>query len=147
MIIIRRIDFIRYSLEDSHIDNFIEEINCLDQIFITRIGDIDELKQQDYRGKRIHIKISDTYGNSLISKIDLGVHKDLSIKQEEYCFEKYIFDDAGMKENKPEDIVRRITATFKDKSYRKKLKTTETNWLNIDSNKVLNEILCFFTKL
>lgn len=200
------IDFIKYSLEDSYIDNFIEEINCLDQIFIIRIGDIEELKQQDYCGKRIHIKISDTYGNSLISKIDLGVHKDLSIKQEEYCFdicftetsasllinskeqmfteklrsllkfgsfstrykdifdmyylsslvdkkslmlcfEKYIFEDAAMKENNLEDIVRRVTATFKEGNYRKKLETTETNWLSIDSNKVLNDILCFFTKL
>ena len=81
------IDFIRYSLEDSYIDHFIQEINCLDRISILRIGDIEELKQQDYHGKRIHIKISDAYGNSLISKIDLGVHKDLSIKQEEYCFD------------------------------------------------------------
>lgn len=63
------------------------------------------------------------------------------------CFEKYIFEDAAMKENNLEDIVRRVTATFKEGNYRKKLETTETNWLSIDSNKVLNDILCFFTKL
>ncbi len=196
------IDFIRYSLEDSYIDNFIKEINCLDRISIMRIGDIEELKQQDYHGKRIHIKISDTYGNSLISKIDLGVHKDLSIKQEEYCFdicftetnasllinskeqmfteklrlllkfgsfstrykdifdlyylsplvdkkflmlcfEKYIFNDTGMKENNLEDIIRRVTKTFENNSYRRKLETTETNWLGVESSKVLDGILDF----
>lgn len=197
------IDFIRYSLEDSYIDNFIKEINCLDRISIMRIGDIEELKQQDYHGKRIHIKISDSHGNSLISKIDLGVHKDLSIKQEEYCFdicftetnasllinskeqmfteklrsllkfgsfstrykdifdmyylcslldkkslllcfEKCIFNDTGMKENNLEDIIRRVTKTFENSNYRRKLKTTETNWLKKDSNEVLEGILHFF---
>lgn len=199
------IDFLRYSLEDSYIDNFIKEINCLDRISIRRIGDIEELKQQDYHGKRIHIKISDSHSTSLISKIDLGVHKDLSIKQEEYCFdicftetnasllinskeqmfteklrsflkfgsfstrykdifdmyylcplvdkkslllcfEKYIFNDTGMKENNLEDIIRRVTITFENSSYRRKLETTETNWLKMDSNEVLEGILHFFNE-
>lgn len=41
------IDFIRYSLGDNSIDLFINKLNCLEGIAITRHGDIEELKQQD----------------------------------------------------------------------------------------------------
>ena len=88
------IDFIRYSLADGAIDIFIEQLNCLDGILIERTGDITELKQQDYHGKRVFVTISDTSGNHLRSKIDLGVHKRLEIEQEEYCFD-IAYDDEG----------------------------------------------------
>ena len=32
---------------------FIKKLNCLDGISITRLGKIEELKQQDYSGKRV----------------------------------------------------------------------------------------------
>ena len=88
------IDFIRYSLSDDSIDTFISKINCLDGVSIERIGQILELSQQDYHGKRVFIVISDDSGNSIESKIDLGVHNRLEINQEEYCFD-IAFDDEG----------------------------------------------------
>lgn len=88
------IDFIRYSLEDESIDLFIRKLNCIQGISIQREGVIEELKQQDYHGKRVYIKISDDVGNSITSKLDLGVHTHLDIDQEEYCFD-VAFDDAG----------------------------------------------------
>ena len=88
------IDFIRYSLSDESIDYFIKKLNCLEDIEIKRIGKIEELSQQDYNGKRVHIRILDTMGNFIDSKIDLGVHKHLEIEQEEYCFD-IAFDDEG----------------------------------------------------
>lgn len=81
------IDFIRYSLEDKSIDFFIEKLNCIREIRIKRKGNIEELKQQDYHGKRIYIEIVDFSGNIIESKIDLGVHNKLEIEQEEYCFD------------------------------------------------------------
>ena len=51
-----------------------------------RIGNIEELNQQDYNGKRGYIQITDFEGNQLLSKIDLGVHRKIEIEQEEYCF-------------------------------------------------------------
>lgn len=45
------IDFIKYSLADESIDAFIDKLNCLDGIKISRLGKIEELKQQDYSGK------------------------------------------------------------------------------------------------
>lgn len=88
------IDFIRYSLSDDAIDNFIDKINCIDGISIKRNGKIAELSQQDYHGKRVFIVITDDNGNSIESKIDLGVHNRLEISQEEYCFD-IAFDDEG----------------------------------------------------
>ena len=88
------IDFIRFSLSDESIDLFVEKLNTIDGITITRVGDITELNQQDYHGKRIFIHIRDNYDNTIESKIDLGVHKHLDIEQEEYCFD-IAFDDEG----------------------------------------------------
>lgn len=88
------IDFIRYSLADEAIDAFIDKLNCLEGISIVRTGIITESKQQDYHGKRVFVTISDTNGNHIKSKIDLGVHKRLEIEQEEYCFD-IAYDDEG----------------------------------------------------
>ena len=44
--------------------------------------------------KRVHIKIQDTEGYLLTSKIDLGVHKHFDIEQEDFCFDVGI-DDIG----------------------------------------------------
>ena len=53
------IDFIRYSLSDESIDRFIDTINAIDGISIKRIGEIEELSQQDYNGKRVYIEIQE----------------------------------------------------------------------------------------
>ena len=87
-------DFIRYSLADDSIDAFIRKLNCLPELRIERVGRIRELKQQDYHGKRVFIRISDEEGTSIDSKLDLGVHKHLNIEQIEYCF-NVGFDEEG----------------------------------------------------
>ena len=74
-------DFIKYSLSD-------------DGVHFSRDGAIKALKQQDYKGKRVYIRITDDEGHSIRSKIDLGVHVRLDIAQEEYCFD-IAFDENG----------------------------------------------------
>lgn len=88
------IDFIRYSLADASIDMFINSLNCLEGITFARYGEIEELKQQDYHGKRVYITIKDENNNSITSKLDLGVHNRLDIEQEEYYFD-IAFDEEG----------------------------------------------------
>lgn len=88
-------DFLRYPLTDVAIDEFVTKMNCLDGIRIERIGNIEELKQQEYKGKRIYIRILDSSGYEIESKIDLGVHSKLDISQEEYCFD-IALDDEGV---------------------------------------------------
>jgi len=89
------IDFIRYSLDDNSIDTFINVINNDSKINIVRIGQIEELKHQDYKGKRVYVKIVDKQENKISSKIDIGVHKDLDIEQDEYCFDICYSDECA----------------------------------------------------
>jgi predicted nucleotidyltransferase component of viral defense system len=82
------IDFIRYSLEEDSIKNFINALNNgEDNIKIEIIGKIMPLHHQDYDGKRVHIKINDDYGNTMFTKLDIGVHKLFELNQDEYCFD------------------------------------------------------------
>lgn len=81
------LDFIRYSLDDESIKRFIEKLNCVEGVALEVSGEIEELSQQEYRGKRVHIRITDRAGTSITSKIDLGVHTDLDIDQDEFCFD------------------------------------------------------------
>ena len=87
------LDFIKKSISDDSIKLFVNQLNAVGDVIITIVGKIEELKQQDYKGKRVHISISDGNGLALTSKMDIGVHKDLDITQEEYCFDICFQDD------------------------------------------------------
>lgn len=100
------IDFIRYSLSNESILQFIDKLNTLEGIKIEAIRKIEELKQQNYKGKRVYIRITDESGDSIESKIDFGIHKNLSINQDEYCFDIAYFDDgANLLINSKEQII------------------------------------------
>lgn len=177
-------------------------VTIIEGINISITREIEELKQQDYHGKRVYIQIADTFGNMINSKIDFGVHNKLQIEQEEYCFdigfdnegasllinskeqmlteklrsilkfgvfstrykdifdicyllrfvdkdkllkcfEIYIYNDEGMKENTIEDVVVRVQRTFSDKRYIKNLETSKKNWLDISTKSALKNILEF----
>ena len=87
------IDFIRFSLADDSIKRFVEKLNTIDGIMITLKGRLEELKQQDYHGKRAYINIEDSFGFQISSKVDFGVHKHMEIKQEEFCFDVALQED------------------------------------------------------
>ena len=74
------IDFIRYSLDDKAIETFIEKLSDKD-IRIKITAPIKKLHPQDYDGKRVFIEITDNFGSSFPAKLDIGVHKDMNIKQ------------------------------------------------------------------
>ena len=82
------LDFIKYSLDDSSIINFIKKLNNnKDGITIKINGNIEKLHHQDYDGKMVNIIVSDSYNNIMNTKLDIGVHKNFDITQEEYCFD------------------------------------------------------------
>jgi len=98
-------DFIKYSIDEKSIRDFIDKLNCLEGISIKVSGPIEELSQQEYRGKRVWVLISDDSGNSFKSKIDLGVHKNIQIEQEGYCFDVCLDDEgASLMMNSKEQI-------------------------------------------
>ena len=110
------LDFIKYSLEDNSIIRFIAELSNVDDgIKIEIDGEIKELHHQDYDGKRVNIELFDKYGNKLKTKLDIGVHKLLDIKQDEYCFDLSIINkNANLLINSKEQIfVEKIKSLLK----------------------------------
>lgn len=89
------LDFIKYPLTDEGIKILINQLNGIEGINITIAGNIEELKHQDYKGKRVFVDITDSYNNHLLSKIDIGVHNHMSIDQEDYCFDISFSDDGA----------------------------------------------------
>lgn len=82
------LDFIKYSLSDESIKNFIDKLNYPEtDISIKIIGQIEELSHQDYNGKRVYIELKDKNNNKIETKLDIGVHKNFDIEQEEFCFD------------------------------------------------------------
>lgn len=100
------LDFIKYSLDDNSIINFINELNKSDKELIIRInGNIEKLHHQLYDGKRVNISITDNYNNFLETKLDIGVHKYFELEQDEYIFDFDILDGSvSLLINSPEQI-------------------------------------------
>lgn len=110
------LDFIKYSLEDNSIIRFIDELSNVDDGIKIKIdGEIKELHHQDYDGKRVNIELFDKYGNKIKTKLDIGVHKLLDIKQDEYCFDLSIINkNANLLINSKEQIfVEKIKSLLK----------------------------------
>ena len=110
------LDFIKYSLEDNSIREFINVLSSVnDGIKMVVVEEIKELHHQDYDGKRVNIKLYDEYGNKLKTKLDIGVHKQFDIEQDEYCFDLAVINkNANLLINSKEQIfVEKIKSLLK----------------------------------
>lgn len=101
------LDFIRYSLDDKSIKDFVSGLNKVNDGIKLEIvdGKIIELSQQDYKGKRLELKLQDNFNNNYITKLDLGVHKNINIVQDElvFCID-YNSESIVLLANSPEQI-------------------------------------------
>lgn len=79
-------DFLGYSLGDTSIKRFINHLNRAAQCDIRLDGEIQELKQREYKGKRIGLVLTDEAGYSIKTKIDIGVHSNKSVEQVNFQF-------------------------------------------------------------
>ncbi len=109
------LDFVHYSLSDDSIRDFLQKLNCINNIQIEMKGEITELRHQDYKGKSIEVLISDKYGNIIKSKIDIGVHNHLEINQEEYCFDVCLDDEGAtlLKNSVEQSFVEKLRSLLK----------------------------------
>lgn len=100
------LDFIKYSLEDDSIYEFIKKLNSVnDNIDIQIIGNITELNHQDYNGKRVNIKIIDEFNYTIDAKLDIGVHKLFELEQDDYYFNlDALGEGVSLLINSPEQI-------------------------------------------
>ena len=88
-------DFLGYSLSDTSIKHFVNRLNRVAQCDIRLDGEIQELKQREYKGKRIGLVLTDEGGYSIKTKIDIGVHSNKSVEQVDFQF-KIITDDENV---------------------------------------------------
>ncbi len=100
------LDFIKYSLEDNSIKTFISELDkSLKGISFEITDNIVPLHHQDYNGKRVFLKIKDSFNNEIDTKLDIGVHKLFELEQEQYMFDfNTINIGANLLINSPEQI-------------------------------------------
>mgnify|MGYP004614835815 CR=1 FL=1 len=169
------LDFIRYSLSNEAIRTFIEKLNCLDGITIRIDGEITELSQQEYNGKRVLVTIEDDVGASLLinskeqifteklkSLLRFGPlstrYKDIfdlcylsdHVKSDKLmkCIDTYIFSDSSMKENNITAIRKRVERTFSDKLYHQNIeRSVRFNWLGIKIDEAFSKITSFLETL
>ena len=88
-------DFLGYSLGDTSIRRFVQRLNRVAGCEIQIVGEVQELRQQEYRGKRLNLMLTDDFGYSIKTKVDIGVHSNKSIEQEDFRF-KVITDNEGV---------------------------------------------------
>ena len=88
------LDFVRYPMTEEGIQDFIRALCPPDAaVMLDIVGPIEELKHQDYHGKRVHLRITDEAGASMETKLDLGVHDKLPLEQRELFFDSALQDD------------------------------------------------------
>ena len=88
------LDFVRYPMTDEGIRGFIRSLCPPDAgVRLEIAGPIEDLRHQDYRGKRVHLRITDDKGTSMDAKLDLGVHDKLPLEQRELWFDTALQDE------------------------------------------------------
>lgn len=88
------LDFVRYPMTDEGIRAFIRTLCPADvDVRLEIVGPIDDLKHQGYHGKRVHLRVTDSTGTSMETKLDLGVHDKLPLEQQELWFDTALQDE------------------------------------------------------
>ena len=108
-------------------------INSKEQMFTEKLRSLLKFGSASTRYKDIF----DMY--YLSSHISIELLKD--------CIDEYIINDPGMKEDSQQDIINRLMKTFSNKRYLNRLSGSDKNWLKIDPETVLSELLDYLRKL
>lgn len=90
------LDFVRYPMTEEGIRAFVAALCPADsELRLEIAGPIEDLRHQDYRGKRVHLRVTDAAGTSMETKLDLGVHDKLPLEQQSLFFDT-AFSDEGV---------------------------------------------------
>ena len=120
------LDFVRYPMTDEGIGAFIRTLCPADvDVRLEIVGPIDDLKHQGYHGKRVHLRVTDSTGTSMETKLDLGVHDKLPLEQQELWFDTALQDEGvALMANSKEQVcaeklrslmrIGAVSARFKD---------------------------------
>lgn len=81
------IDFVRLSISKTSIKRVVARWARESGLRISIFGAVQDLRQQDYRGKRVHLDITDGSIKAPVrTKVDIGVHTHAEIIQDERRF-------------------------------------------------------------
>lgn len=80
------VDFLHYSLANDSIRRFVSRLNRAAPCRISIKGPIVTLKQQEYKGKRIYLRLTDDGKLVIETKIDIGVHTYEEVSQGDFGF-------------------------------------------------------------
>ena len=105
-------DFVRYSLSNVAIEKFVNGLDAHSDCSIAIEGQIEDLRQQEYKGKRLYLRVSDEHGYKVLTKLDLGVHSKVEVAQKEFKFD-IVTDRRGV----------RLLANSKEQIFAEKLKS------------------------
>ena len=138
------LDLIRIYLADDNLYKIFTSHKIRGIDLYVNINEITNLKHQDYKGKRIPITIRDTFNNEINAKIDVGVHTEYNIDQDELCFNTCI-DAEGITlfaNSKEQIFVEKIIPIIKFGSLSTRYKDYyDLYWLikngNLDRNKII----------
>ena len=81
------VDFVRRSISTEAIEAFVAKLDAASDCSIAVDGKIVELRQQEYRGKRVFLRITDGNGYKVLTKVDVGVHAKVEVAQRELLFD------------------------------------------------------------
>lgn len=99
------LDFVHCSISEVSIRRIVARWARLTGFRITIFGTVQELRQEDYRGKRIYLDISDgTVKRPVRTKVDIGVHTHKEILQVERRFQALADEKAFLLSNSKEQI-------------------------------------------
>lgn len=127
------VDFVRYGIDDESIRAFVRSLDRPDGVSVSVVGDIVELRQQDYRGKDVFDMVY------LADRVDRG--RLLAL------IGSFVFDDPRMLENDLDGILRRVRRTFADRNYAARLAHRRSNWLQIDPSAAMERLYSFLESL
>ena len=71
----------------------------------------------------------------------------VSIEDLKECISNYILNDPETREKSMDEVIERMEKTFKNTRYRDRLNRVNSNWLNVDIENVLNELLDFVNSI
>lgn len=87
------LDFMHYPLTNVAIRRFVAGLNRVAPCKIRIRDGIQDLLQQEYKGKRLYLHLEDAGGYRIDTKLDIGVHTHAEVMQANFSF-KVVTDDS-----------------------------------------------------
>ena len=63
------------------------------------------------------------------------------------CLDSYIYKDINMREKNNKDIVKRVKIAFSNKTYLRRLRTTDKKWMDEELDEILDGLVEFIENL